>query len=226
VKLKNEESKWDAEWVQSIVNKTVAKLKGGAAFEEPTSTINIDDIKKLTNAQKLDAINKAEAMETTAKQTTITARLIKGLIIETFDTTPPSLTWLALAKQAGLHQQEVRKATALVKVWKVAKNLLNFNLADIPASTLWKFSKHFLAVVKDLNESDELILLCSMLTLRLSRITTVSFQPYPTCLFPGVFQVGVTSVYARYRLNPKRSKLGEGGDVSDSDTDSIDALLD
>jgi hypothetical protein len=89
-------------------------------------------------------------------QATITTRLIKGLILaKTFG---KKKMRTELSELTGVHHEEIRKATELVKIWRTARNLLNFSLANIPASTLYKFSSHFLQVVKDLSHADRQLL--------------------------------------------------------------------
>jgi hypothetical protein len=155
----NERIERDVEETILLVKRTVDRLKTGAPFEDPISTINIEAIRKLSNntdsvEQRVDAIEKTVEMGTGC-QTAISKRLTKGLILtKTFGKKKPS----ELCRLTGLHRVDIRKATELVKIWRTARNLLNFNLGNIPASTLYKFSRHFLQVVGGLDPVDRQML--------------------------------------------------------------------
>jgi hypothetical protein len=188
----------DAEF---LVRLTVDRLKKGERFKDPISTINIEAIRKLTNnkdgvEQRVDAIEKTVEMGTGC-QTAISKRLIKGLILtKTFGKMKTS----ELCKKTGLNREDIRKATELVKIWRTARNLLNYNLGNIPASTLYKLSRHFLQVVGGLIQ---LIVNCSILPLPLRRPlrrqTTVLLMLYLACF-------SVASAHAQDRQS--RSRLG------------------
>jgi hypothetical protein len=72
----------DVDDTKMFVRLTVDRLKTGAPFEDPISTINIEAIRKLSNntEQRVNAIEKTVEMGTGC-QIAISKRLIKGLIL-------------------------------------------------------------------------------------------------------------------------------------------------
>jgi hypothetical protein len=149
---REEQSKKRGEDVKAIVIDIIARLKTGEDFDDPTSPINIDDIKNLsTDDDRATAIKQTLGMDRGANQTTITARLIRGLILQTIET---KSSREVLCQKTGINVEEIRKATSLVKIFDAAKNLLNYSLSKIFASRLWEDSKHFIAVVEGLDPED------------------------------------------------------------------------